>query len=76
VADTTVEEAFEKYGPSELTRDGLLELDDPHFALENAALATGAGSGIGQATALAFAASGPTVVATDRDKGRLGETTS
>ncbi|WP_226483036.1 SDR family NAD(P)-dependent oxidoreductase [Natrinema amylolyticum] len=72
----TVEEAMEKYGPSELTRDDLLELEDPHYAAENVAIVTGAGSGIGQATALAFAANELTVVATDRDEEGLAETQS
>ncbi len=76
MADMTVEEAMEKYGPSELTRDDLLELEDPHYAAENVAIVTGAGSGIGQATALAFAANELTVVATDRDEEGLAETQS
>ncbi|MDF9746690.1 SDR family NAD(P)-dependent oxidoreductase [Natrinema salsiterrestre] len=70
----TVEEAMEKYGPSELTRDDLLVLEDPNYTPENVAIVTGAGSGIGQATALAFAANGLTVVATDRDEDGLAET--
>ncbi|WP_226042505.1 SDR family NAD(P)-dependent oxidoreductase [Natrinema sp. DC36] len=70
----TVEEAMETYGPSELTRDDLLELEDPNYTAENVAIVTGAGSGIGQATALAFAANGLTVLATDRDEEGLAET--
>ncbi len=74
MADMTVEEAMETYGPSELTRDDLLELEDPNYTAENVAIVTGAGSGIGQATALAFAANGLTVLATDRDEEGLAET--
>ncbi|QLK27906.1 SDR family NAD(P)-dependent oxidoreductase [Natrinema zhouii] len=70
----TVEEAMETYGPSELTRDDLLVLEDPQYTAENVAIVTGAGSGIGQATALAFAANDLTVVATDRDEDGLAET--
>ncbi len=74
MADMTVEEAMEKYGPSELTRDDLLVLEDPNYTTENVAIVTGAGSGIGQATALAFAANGLTVLATDHDEDGLAET--
>jgi len=73
MADMTVEEAMAKYGPSEITREDLLELDDPAYAPENVALVTGGASGIGRATALAFAANGLTVVATDRDEDGLAE---
>jgi 3-hydroxybutyrate dehydrogenase len=73
MADMTVEEAMGKYGPSELTRDNLLVLDDPHYASENVAIVTGGGAGIGRVTALAFAANGLTVVATDRDESGLEE---
>jgi 3-hydroxybutyrate dehydrogenase len=73
MADMTVDEAMEKYGPSEITRADLLELDDPNYAPENVALVTGGGAGIGRATTLAFAANGLTVVATDRDEDGLAE---
>jgi len=76
MADMTVEEAMEKYGPSELTPDDLLVLDDPNYTASNVALVTGAGSGIGTATALAFARNGLTVVATDRDEEGLADTRS
>jgi 3-hydroxybutyrate dehydrogenase len=68
MADMTVDEAMAKYGPSELTRDDLLTIDDPSYTAENVAIVTGGGAGIGRATALAFAANGVTVVATDRDE--------
>ncbi|MEF8851747.1 MAG: SDR family NAD(P)-dependent oxidoreductase [Haloarculaceae archaeon] len=69
----TVEEAMAKYGPSETTRDDLLEIDDPAYAPENVAVVTGGANGIGRATALAFAANGLTAVATDRDEDGLDE---
>lgn len=73
MADMTVEEAMERYGPSELTRDDLLELDDPGYAPENVAIVTGGASGIGRATSLAFAANGLTVAAVDIDEDGLDE---
>ena len=73
MADMTVEEALEKYGPSELTRDDLLELDDPGYAPKNVAIVTGGASGIGRATSLAFAANGLTVAAVDIDEEGLAE---
>jgi len=41
MADMTVEEAMETYGPSELTRDDLLVLEDPQYTAENVAIVTG-----------------------------------
>jgi 3-hydroxybutyrate dehydrogenase len=72
----TVEEAMAKYGPSEITREDLLEVDDPAYAPENVAIVTGGANGIGRATALAFAANGLTAVATDRDEDGLDEVES
>lgn len=58
----------------ELTRDELLLLDDPRFTEQTVALVSGAASGIGQATAVALAANGLTVVAADIDEEGLQET--
>jgi 3-hydroxybutyrate dehydrogenase len=58
----------------ELTRDDLLELDDPYFTADNVAIVTGAASGIGQATAVGLAANGLTVVGADIDEDGLAET--
>ena len=58
-----------------ITDDDLLFVDDPHFHPDNVCIVTGAGSGIGQATALAAAANGLTVLATDVDGDGLAETT-
>lgn len=76
MADMTVDEAMEKYGPSELTRDDLLELDDPAYTAENVAIVTGGASGIGRAVSLAFAANGLTVAAVDVDDDGLDGTRS
>ncbi|MFC6864416.1 SDR family NAD(P)-dependent oxidoreductase [Halomicroarcula sp. GCM10025817] len=67
----TVDEAMAKYGPSELTREDLLTINDPNYTPENVAIVTGGGAGIGRATALALAANDLTVVATDRDEDGL-----
>ena len=58
----------------EITRDDLLVLDDPHFSTDNVAIVTGAGSGIGRATAVALAANDLTVVGADIDEEGLAET--
>ncbi len=76
MADMTIDEAMERYGPTAPTADDFLVLDDPHYAPENVVIVTGAGSGIGRATALAFAANGLTVAGTDLDEAGLDETIS
>ena len=58
----------------ELTADDVLVLDDERFTPENVAVVTGAASGIGQATAVALAANGLTVVGADIDEDGLDET--
>ncbi|ELZ25718.1 D-beta-hydroxybutyrate dehydrogenase [Halosimplex carlsbadense 2-9-1] len=57
-----------------ITDDDLLFVDDDRFAAENVAVVTGAASGIGRATAVALAANGLTVAATDVDEDGLAET--
>ena len=75
MADMTAEEALAKYGPSEITPDDLLVLDDPGFVPDHVALVTGAANGIGRALALALAANELTVVGTDIDEDGLDEVT-
>ncbi|MGM0388999.1 MAG: SDR family oxidoreductase [Natrinema limicola] len=58
-----------------LMTDDLLVLEDPHFGPETTAVVTGAASGIGQATAVALAANGLTIVGVDIDEDGLEETT-
>ena len=58
----------------ELTADDLLVLEDPRFVPDTVAVVTGAASGIGQATAVALAANGLSVVGADIDEDGLEET--
>jgi 3-hydroxybutyrate dehydrogenase len=60
----------------DLTAEDLLVVDDPHFGPETVAVVTGAASGIGQATAVALAANGLTVVGADVDEEGLDDTGS
>jgi len=64
---------FELDAP-ELTKTDFLVVDDPYFTDENVVIVTGAASGIGQATAVALAANGLTVVGADIDRDGLAET--
>ena len=59
--------------PPELTADDVLRLDDPRFTGSDAAIVTGAASGIGRATAVALALNGLTVVGADVDAAGLDE---
>ncbi|MFC6905627.1 SDR family NAD(P)-dependent oxidoreductase [Halalkalicoccus tibetensis] len=52
----------------ELTREEVLLVPDDRFSPDSVAIVTGAGSGIGRATALALAHNGLTVCATDIDE--------
>jgi 3-hydroxybutyrate dehydrogenase len=60
--------------PPVIERNDILVLDDPYLTSNNVAIVTGGASGIGQATALALAHNGLTVVATDMDNEGLTET--
>ncbi|MFB6299343.1 MAG: SDR family oxidoreductase [Halobacteriales archaeon] len=60
--------------PPEITRETIHHVDDPYFTDGNVAIVTGGASGIGQATAVALAANGLTVIATDIDETGLEET--
>ncbi len=58
----------------ELAAEDVLVVDDPHFHEGSVAIVTGAASGIGQATAVALATNGLTVVGADVDEAGLTET--
>jgi 3-hydroxybutyrate dehydrogenase len=58
----------------ELASEDFLVIEDDRFSEDNVALVTGAASGIGQATAVALAVNGLTVVGADIDEEGLGET--
>ncbi len=60
--------------PPELAREDLLIVEDDRFGPDSVAVVTGAASGIGQATAVALAANGLTVVGADVDEEGLAET--
>lgn len=56
------------------TVNEILEIEDDYFTTDNVALVTGGASGIGEATAVALADNGLTVVATDIDEDGLTDT--
>ncbi|WP_246999087.1 SDR family oxidoreductase [Halosolutus gelatinilyticus] len=60
--------------PPTVTREDIHTIDDDAFTGRNVCLVTGAGSGIGRATALAAAGNGLTVAATDVDEEGLDGT--
>jgi 3-hydroxybutyrate dehydrogenase len=60
--------------PPEISKEQIHVIDDDHFVPETVCIVTGAGSGIGRATALVIAGNGLTVVATDVDDEELEET--
>lgn len=64
----------EQPAPPSITAEEIHRIDDDSFAERNVCLVTGAGSGIGRATALAAAGNGLTVAATDVDEDGLTET--
>jgi 3-hydroxybutyrate dehydrogenase len=62
--------------PPTIRAEDILTLDDSSFISDNVAVVTGAASGIGRASAIALAANGLTVAATDVDEDGLRETTA
>ena len=63
-----------KLNAPELAPEDLLVLEDDRFTEDSVALVTGAASGIGQATAVALAMNGLTVVGADVDADGLADT--
>jgi len=66
--------AQDKVTPPSVTRAEIHRIDDDSFTADTVCLVTGAGSGIGRATALAAAGNGLTVAATDVDEDGLAGT--
>ena len=57
-----------------ISRDEILCLRDDNFVPDNVCIVTGAGSGIGRATAVAASANGLTVVGLDIDQEAMNRT--
>jgi len=73
-AETGTDGAEAGIAPPPITADAIMGISDPQFRTDQVAIITGAASGIGRATAVALAANGLTVVATDVDGEGLAET--
>jgi len=63
----------EDFAPEPVTHENVMTVPDPAFDAGNVAVVTGGASGIGRATAVALAANGLTVLATDLDEAGLAD---
>jgi 3-hydroxybutyrate dehydrogenase len=69
----TTDSESQDFAPEPVTHENVMTVDDPAFDAGNVAIVTGAASGIGRATAVALAANGLTVLATDLDEAGLAD---
>ena len=69
----TADSDSEDFAPEPVTHENVMTVDDPAFEAGNVAIVTGGASGIGRATAVALAANGLTVLATDLDEVGLAD---